>query len=84
MHNKSVKSLAAVAEAKQVKPITPGVTRFFCGNDIMVVIKRDKKSQKKWIAGTEDKSYTTASFAEAYIQKYRTTDRREKPQTNPL
>lgn len=81
MHNKAAKTFAAVQEAAQNanKPIIPGKTRFLCGNAMMVVVKRDTKSKNKWVAGTEGENYTTVTFTEAYIQKYRTTDRDEKP-----
>lgn len=64
-----------VRKIEEYKPIIPGKTQFFCGRDIMLVIKRDKKQPGKWWGGIEQGNYTTAVFSDYYIQKYRVKDR---------
>ena len=75
MHNKGVKRLMEHEEQRHNEaPITPGVTRFNCAGDIMIVTKRSKTSNK-WYATLDKGGYYPTQFAEKFIRKHQVADK---------
>lgn len=78
MHNKGLKSIMAEQEAQAaIAPIESGVTRFKCGRDTMIVVRKSKRSASKWSAAqdAEGAAYTLADFQESYIRKHQIEDK---------
>lgn len=77
-HGRSWKHLMNKKEVEQRQtPITPGVTRFYCGSDLMVVHPSTRADKHGAVYDNENKPQFTAYFTQNYIERNRTSDRPE-------